>query len=221
MNFTENFQPDLIIEATNACNKQCQGCYAPNILVGNKISVDSVKNLDVDSIKTIWTDYGFHSLIDTISVRGGEPTLNPQIVSIMDFLKAKSQRLILETNGEWISNGSNLIRELDPKRIVVKLSADKMHGSFTSKVRLQLQTLDSHKFTTMLAITAVSREEFETFYRKLDILDCIPIFQKKAFTSANLSQPKIGVISASGKFKRTLTTINEFSEQTFSEKCDL
>jgi organic radical activating enzyme len=219
MKVIDNFVPDLVIEATNACDKQCQGCYAPNILVGSKVknSVGKVKNLELKKLKSIWSTFALPIKIDVISVRGGEPTLNPYILDILDFLNEKSNRLILETNGEWISNNSNLIKDLNPKSTLIKLSADSMHGSVVSKVQLQLQILESYKFTTLLAITAESLEEFEKFYFRMGALDCIPVFQKKAFSFGELIKPKVGVISADGQFNKTLTTTKSFDDLNYSE----
>jgi radical SAM superfamily enzyme YgiQ (UPF0313 family) len=36
----KNFIPDVIVEVTRACDRQCKGCYAPNILIGSAIPSD-------------------------------------------------------------------------------------------------------------------------------------------------------------------------------------
>lgn len=223
MEIIENFQPDLVIETTNACDKQCLGCYAPNVLVNDKITdrFDIVKNLEPNQLRSIWSQLELPLKIEVISVRGGEPTLNPHIVDILEFLRDKADNLILETNGDWILKSSKLINELDHKSVNIKLSADRMHGSILNRVESQLQILQKHQFITLLAVTAESFTEFEKFYRKLNSSNFIPVFQKKAFSLTELIQPKIGVISASGKFKKTLTTTNSFRGITILESFGL
>lgn len=97
-----NFAPDLIVEVTNQCDKHCSGCYAPNVFVkGPSSPISRVKNLTLMALEQAWIAHVQLSSTKIISVRGGEPTLNPEIVKILHFLKSKSTEVYLETHGEW------------------------------------------------------------------------------------------------------------------------
>jgi len=81
------------IVVNSSCNLSCNYCFAKEILSNNDI-------ISLDNIDYI-ADFLKHSERKIISLMGGEPTLHPQIILIIEKLRAKGFTVSLKSNGLW------------------------------------------------------------------------------------------------------------------------
>jgi organic radical activating enzyme len=203
------FRPDLIVEATNACDRVCPGCYAPNVVVepGTAASAPGAIHLSPESLDLAWPQ---DKSVGTVSIRGGEPTLNPQIETILRHACDRASTVYLETNGGWIAPGSPLLAVLSERSCVVKLSLDKMHGTSPHEADRKLDILSGAGVKTAIAVTESTPEQFErTRARLLRDFHGQVFWQKKAATKDELIRPVLGVISAKGQMKRGVENLFE------------
>lgn len=209
MFITEEFKPDLIIEATNVCNKHCKGCYAPN--VGPKSGRDSY--LSLDQLNSALDSFPFLDQLNTISIRGGEPTLNQDIDQIIHRLEELIlEKVYLETNGDWISEGNPLLIKLQNSKVIIKLSTDKMHAVSASIVTARVELLKRHNLKFLLAVTDDSLEKcIEFVYDHYPNLNAPFFFQTKAYSTNSLIRPTYGVLNSKGLLSKSLT--NKFKNE--------
>ena len=81
------------IVVNSSCNLSCNYCFAKEILSNNDfISLDNIDYI---------ADFLKHSERKIISLMGGEPTLHPQIIPIIEKLRAKGFTVSLKSNGLW------------------------------------------------------------------------------------------------------------------------
>jgi integrase len=97
------FQPDLIVEVTGACNRACDGCYAPNVVAKDAASIYETRPeifLKALSLKHALSEIS--TPVRIASVRGGEPTLHPEIVTLLRIAAIHADQVFLETHGRWL-----------------------------------------------------------------------------------------------------------------------
>ena len=81
--------PHLTIEPNMTCNIKCRGCY--NLYKDHVKSLDEVKaEIDIALEKRN---------LETITLLGGEPTLHPDLIAIISYIKSKNLICALITNG--------------------------------------------------------------------------------------------------------------------------
>ncbi len=201
-----DFEPDLIVEATNACDRVCPGCYAPNVVVGQGQKSEDARRVDHLSVAALDRAWPGSREIDVVAVRGGEPTLNPEIGELLSRIARKARKVYLETNGGWIADGHPLLDRLAAAGVVAKVSLDRMHASSPEAAARLLSVLKAARVQTAVAITAPSREEFQAARaRLLTGFEGEVIWQKTAFAADELVAPKVGVISAKGSLGLSVT----------------
>ena len=128
------FQPDLIIEVTGACNRACAGCYAPNVIVKDAASVfEKRPDLFLKSVELNNILNKIDTAVSIASIRGGEPTLHPDIATILNLAATHADKVVLETHGRWLMAEDfipyiGLLEAIKMNGIIVKISFDKMHG---------------------------------------------------------------------------------------------
>lgn len=77
------------------CNLKCRHCWiSPKYQAGGR----SYPTLPFPLFKSI-IDQGMDLGLKTVKLTGGEPLLHPQILEILEYIKAKELRLTIETNG--------------------------------------------------------------------------------------------------------------------------
>ena len=81
--------PHLTIETNLTCNIKCRGCY--NLYKTYVKPLDKIKS-DIDLAFKIRN-------LETITILGGEPTLHPELVEIITYIKKKNVYCDLLTNG--------------------------------------------------------------------------------------------------------------------------
>lgn len=83
------------LTVTRKCNNACQWCYTKNKL--------NCKNMDYESAK-ICVDNLSKIGVTKIVLIGGEPTLYPNLVELIKYIKSKGIRVCMATNGRKLSD---------------------------------------------------------------------------------------------------------------------
>jgi len=131
------FSPDLVVEVTTACDRQCAGCYAPNV-VGSPQDLRQRPELFVkpEQLKNSLEPLKDKN-VRSIAIRGGEPTIHPQLEDVLTIVHSISREVYLETHGKWLLNPVRAAKLETMSRLgtVVKLSHDPMHDSSEPELR--------------------------------------------------------------------------------------
>lgn len=210
----KTFNPDLIVEVTSVCNRACSGCYAPNI-VTNKPATDFFEKnpelfLRISGLNNAFNKISVRPYLTTI--RGGEPSLHPQLDTLLLISQRKSNQVMLETHARWllpqnVLDHQKLVEAIKSLGVIIKISFDKMHGLSTSDLQQITDFLDGNHIDYCIAITEATLGEFLSTRSFCPwIKDDNIIFQLKAKTTEELVSPGIGVINAKGEFKRNVTS---------------
>ena len=209
------FKPDLIVEVTSVCNRACNGCYAPNVVSKDSaqelMKKDSNLFLDVDKLQALIDGWDTFSP-DVISVRGGEPSLHPELLAIVRMLSTLGQNVVVETHARWLLGNErnqyiSFIEGLRNTKGIIKISFDSMHGLKSIDLKEITEFLDDYGISYIIGITEKTYEEF--FIKRLAcnwIEDSKIYFQKKAENINELIKPMIGVINVQGELRKNLTT---------------
>ncbi len=210
MSHFKSFNPDLVVEVTNVCNKSCPGCYAPNIIT-TKSNTKTNKNgkfLRASDLENTWLNIPD---VDTVAIRGGEPTLNPEILNIISYISTRAKHVYLETNGDWIKDGDDLINSVKNSNLIVKLSVDSMHGSSIEETRKRIEKLKRHSIKSMIAVTEEDLTTFELFIEMhLSDFEGPILFQRKAKKIQDILKPRIGVLNTQGQLVNTVSVKSSF-----------
>lgn len=202
---TETFVPDYILEVTNACNMSCKGCYAPNVLLDQKEKINSVKELKAEEVLQVLGNQ--ENLI--IAIRGGEPTLNSQIIEILKIAQMHNRIVYLETNGWWIEENSPLFQAIVKLNIIIKLSSDSMHRSIPENIARKITLLKNNGVRVVLAVTEFQVQAAEVHAAKIEKLVGSPvdwIWQPKVTSSDRLIRPKNAVVTVENKLSNSLSS---------------
>ena len=217
------FEPDLIVEATSVCDRQCPGCYAPNV-----ISRESPLKLLADrpdlflapvrleeALRKLPTPPG--TTLQTIGIRGGEPTRHPALPELLRCLARYSPTadLYVETHGRWILDECDeraaLLSSLTETRSIVKLSFDRMHGLSATVLQIMTRTIDALGIRFCVAITEPDETSFTAAREACAwIEDDRIIVQKKAGAKDGLVRPKYAVIRPNGRIFSDVSMRPEF-----------
>jgi SynChlorMet cassette radical SAM/SPASM protein ScmF len=92
---------------TSGCNLRCRHCWIAPSFVGGEPSPGEY--LDLDLLKSAVAEAKPLGLRN-VKLTGGEPTLHPQFVEIVDFLTGEGLRMTMETNGTLVD--ASLARHL-------------------------------------------------------------------------------------------------------------
>lgn len=207
------FVPDIVVEVTRACDRLCRGCYAPNLLVRSQTDVHNLAKkydsafIEPDVLNKILNEISRNEVIKNIAIRGGEPTLHPQISKIITYLSEFSKTRYLETHGRWLENSSpafreNLLQAIQISKTVIKFSYDKMHQISSQKIAEFINIAEKRKIKWVLAITEES-EASGMFVRNTIpwVPDNLIFFQYKVTQASDLIQPRLGTITSEGGFQ--------------------
>ena len=94
-----------LIEVTEACNLRCPTCFADSD-VGKYYSMAEVEKM----LDTVVENEGY---ADVVQISGGEPTIHPQIIEILEMAKSKRiKALMINTNGVRIAKDEEFVRRL-------------------------------------------------------------------------------------------------------------
>lgn len=217
---SQNINPDLIVEVTRACDHSFGGCYAPNVLVsknaGDYQNQDGLflSRLNLQDCLDLISEP-----MDIVSVRGGEPTLHPNLEGLLQNLHSKARVIVLETHGRWlVQEPETLLKSLKQNAVVVKISFDTTHAIDASLLQKMIEVLDRFEIDYLVAIT---ESTLDTFFKTFEPISLFVdhskvIFQEKLSDFSRLVKPRIGVISAAGEFRTTISPkTSQFALEVF------
>ncbi len=148
-----------IIEVNEACNLTCPVCFASS-------SQQHTKQLDLATIARM-----MDALVesegepDLLQLSGGEPTIHPDIVAIVDLARQRPIRhVMINTNGLRIAADADFVRQLAERKkgLEIYLQFDSLNpealfdlrGADLTKVRRKaLDALEAHGISTTLVCT--------------------------------------------------------------------
>jgi MoaA/NifB/PqqE/SkfB family radical SAM enzyme len=203
-----NFAPDLIIEATNACDRKCHGCYAPNV-VGEiqELGRQSDLFLSIANFKTAIQNENLSDL-RSVAIRGGEPSLHPSLEILLEACCGISETVFLETHGRWLLNPeqNEKLKTLSRIGIVAKISFDPMHELTVEDLKKIVKTLEEYQIRFVVAITAKHFLRFVEIRKRVPFLaNELICFQEFATSVDRLIVPRYGVLGRDGIRRKTLT----------------
>lgn len=208
------FKPDLIVEVTKVCNRACNGCYAPNV-VSRESSEDLLKKdpglfLSVSDLQCALLS--LNTVVPrNISIRGGEPSLHPNLAGLLNVLRFFSQEIVIETHGRWaldetVSQHDDLLTMIQFNKVKIKVSFDSMHGLSDQELLEITSNLEAKGIQYLIAITEDGLDKFQVTRNRIPwVKDEKLIYQPKASQSEGLYQPPMGVINCKGQISGGLT----------------
>ncbi|KYF72425.1 radical SAM protein [Sorangium cellulosum] len=107
-----------IIEITNHCNLECPICIVQNRHNYNMTREEFGRVLDGIVAK--------EGTLETINLSGGEPTLHPQFLELLDMARARTEiaRVSISTNGLRCASDYAFCEELARRKVYVSLQLD-------------------------------------------------------------------------------------------------
>ncbi|MEK7522005.1 MAG: radical SAM protein [Patescibacteria group bacterium] len=145
-----------IIELTDDCNIKCSTCIASSFPGAGKYkTIDEIKKM-----VAVVEDNDNHP--ETIMISGGEPTIHPQFMEIIELVfNSKIQHIILITNGIKIAEDERFVSSLSEfkNKLEIYLQFDSLNpsplidirGTDFSKIRKQsLSNLEKYNIPTTL-----------------------------------------------------------------------
>ncbi len=164
----ENINKDTIyplniqVELTTLCNLKCHYCY-------RKAGKEGKNRLETKQLLSI-LDTLFLNGLQSVELTGGEPTLHPDFLEILEFCYDRVQLIGLMTNGTVLSK--NLVKKLLPykEKLVISISLDShkpeihdirrgVKGAF-NKTCKGIKLIAKHGFITRVSM-AVDEETWE------------------------------------------------------------
>ncbi len=144
-----------IIEVTQSCNLRCPTCFTDSPS-GGSLTLQQVESI----LDTFVASEGDP---EVVQFSGGEPTIHPEIVPMLEMAKAKGIKYVmLNTNGVRIARDQDFVKELARIGIVIYLQFDgfsrrtfqTVRGQDLSEVkRLAIENLSQFKVGTVLVST--------------------------------------------------------------------
>ena len=112
-----NYLGDIYVEITNKCNLKCKHCYNASCEINDNHILNEKFRKIIKEAKSVD--------IDTISLSGGEPLLNPDCVTIINNINSALLKCRVVTNGTMITE--KMINSIEyPNNVTFQVS---LHGS--------------------------------------------------------------------------------------------
>jgi uncharacterized radical SAM superfamily Fe-S cluster-containing enzyme len=123
----------LLLEITQACNLACPTCYADARGHDYMTLAEARERLDKFFAK--------QPLLDVLMISGGEPTIHPAFIEILDLvLSYPINRVLINTNGLRIAQSESLVAELVKRRHRIELYLS--FSSFSQETHVRLYGKD-------------------------------------------------------------------------------
>ncbi len=122
-----------VLSVTNACELRCPICFTYN-------RADRLHHMPIDEMRRT-VDWIIESSgsVDLINITGGEPTLHPQILDLLDCCRRDEiGRITMNSNGLRLAQDKELCRQLAQRGVSVILS----FNTFDPAVSVQLHGRD-------------------------------------------------------------------------------
>lgn len=175
------------------CNYKCDWCYARKVLADNRY-------LDLEYAKQL-VQYLYSKKITTITLIGGEPTIYPNFIELIQYIKKIGMKVRLATNGKRFEN-KNFAQQIvstgiDGINISIKGVTEEEYLSNTHQYGL-LSTIEGYKNLTELGfdpsisyvITTNNKSKFKAFVDLLveeNINDLVIQFEKPSLDINSIS----------------------------------
>lgn len=122
----------LQVHATHTCNLSCHSC--------NAFSQFKLKGFLEPSILTKWlSDWEPRLNVKKICLLGGEPTLNPKLIELLEvlykFFPRDSTQKILFTNGFFLLNHEGIEQALRDFRVQLRLTVHSDNPTYLEKIK--------------------------------------------------------------------------------------
>ena len=152
-----------LIEITEQCQLACPVCYADSGVSGRHRSLQQIEAM-LDAVVLSEGE------VSVVQISGGEPTLHPQLLDVLDAARARPIRhLMLNTNGLRIAQDPTLAPQLAAYApgFEIYLQFDTLRPEVSRRVRgadlvdvkrRALEVLDRHGISTTLVVTVVRGE---------------------------------------------------------------
>jgi uncharacterized radical SAM superfamily Fe-S cluster-containing enzyme len=141
----------LILEITRACNLACPTCYAD--AGGHDFMTLEEAKRRLDSF------FKEQSALDVLMLSGGEPTIHPRFIEILDIaLSYPINRVLVNTNGLRIAQSRPLVDSLAERRQRLELYFS--FSSFSAETQTHLYGRDLREIKTKALDVAQSAELF-------------------------------------------------------------
>lgn len=200
-----------LFNITDECNMKCNICYyAAEPGLGNHRSMEEISRM-LDTL------LGTESEPDLIQVTGGEPTVHPQILEILQFLKKSPVRhLMLNTNGIRIAEDETFVKALSKlgSGFEVYLQFDSLDSRALKEIRAKdmgevrrkaLEMLERHNIST--TIVSVIKKGLND----REIPKILEFSHRYRCIRGVVFQPiqEVGRIEVEGDFRITLSEIRQ------------
>jgi len=150
--------PHVTIEPNTTCNIRCAYCYC---VEDEAIKTLSEVKAEIDLACSLRN-------LDAISLLGGEPTLHPDIVEIVRYVKSKGLGCMVLTNGvAFLRDGDEAIYEklihAGVDRFMVHIDAGQrhVHADLDAARHRIFDMLDAHRVNYGLTLTLYKDQEHE------------------------------------------------------------
>jgi uncharacterized radical SAM superfamily Fe-S cluster-containing enzyme len=150
-----------VLEITEACNLSCSGCFAGSSARNNA----QAHFLDLATIDFMLDKYvSYEGSPEVLQISGGEPTLHPELLQIIDLARTKNIRhVMLNTNGVRIAQDEAFARDIAKTGVELYLQFDGFDPLIYEKLRgsasvwdlkqKTLETIARHHIPTTLVTT--------------------------------------------------------------------
>ncbi len=136
---------------TSPCNFRCPYCHNPSLVKETKASLTSE-----EVIKEIRQRAGF---IDSVTITGGEPTINQGIIEFMREVKKTGVKVKLDTNGHRPDILSSIINENLADYIAMDIKAAPYNYAMATGIKPDLSAIFS---SVRIIIDSGIKHEFRT-----------------------------------------------------------
>tara|TARA_R110002020_G_scaffold334874_2_gene550114 strand:- start:281 stop:1156 length:876 start_codon:yes stop_codon:yes gene_type:complete len=129
--YKKPFEYSVDLHLTNMCNLSCVGCdHYSNYKIDGYLSLE-----DCESYLKSWGDK-FNKLKLELRLLGGEPTLNKNLVEIIEITRSyiPNNNIVLITNGFYIDRHDDIKNVLIDNKIVLKLSYHSHDKEYVDKI---------------------------------------------------------------------------------------
>jgi len=159
------------LEITSICNQKCMHCFMHDELNTTVLEVDEIRKIVLD-LKKLG--------VKNIALSGGEPTLHPNLIEIMDIIYEQKIGLVILTNGLKMSD--EVIERILKYNVLVRipiLGIGKNHDKMTGKVgsyeicrnNIDILAKKGANLTITTTVTCINMNDLEKIQEYADDLD--------------------------------------------------